>query len=250
MSNSLGGSMFIYNGISQDYCFQESIKCLEECCDKVIVVDAGSTDGTAEALTDTEKTKIIRLPNIMWQLKHGKEKLSYFSNIAHSLLDTDFLFYLQSDEILHESCYDTLRNAIELDQSGYICKRINLWASPYLRLDVPHNRKPCSTEIIRLAKSGAMSYDDAESLIVPGHVYADLSEQLRIYHMGFVRKREVHVHKITHMQSEVFQTTPDAKLKGMDIFDPYQWFSKDDLKPIEEPLPLLIQAWAKKRVYD
>ena len=52
------------------------------------------------------------------------------------------------------------------------------------------------------------------------------------------------------MQEGVFEMgSHDEKLDGSDIFIPERWFNKEDLRPIDEPLPSLIKDWAKKRVY-
>ena len=68
--------------------------------------------------------------------------------------------------------------------------------------------------------------------------------------MGFVRDRKIMKDKAIHIQRDVFKLDYDKKLDGIDYFEPDRWFNpKEDLKPIDEPLPELIKDWAKKRVY-
>ena len=250
MGKSLGGTVFIRNATEFDYCIRETILCLQDFCDKVVVLDAGSTDNTKDLILDVinGKTKVIELTNDDWFSQTGKQKLAYFTNVAIEHLDTDYHFCLQADEILHEKSYEIVRDAIESGSEGVMCSRINLWGSPYMKLSVPQERKPCSTQVIRLAKTKYRSMDDSENLgAFPSFGFY---QDIRIYHMGFVRKREVMKAKITHIQKDVFQTEPDTKLNGMDIFNPYAWFDKEkDLTPIDEPLPKIIQQWAKERVY-
>jgi hypothetical protein len=250
MSKTLGGSIFIYQGATFDYCYQEAIRCLIECCDKVCIVDAGSSDETAEVVRkfESSKTKVICLPPDIWEWKKGKEKLNYFTNIAISNLNADYNLYIQGDEILHEDSYGSVRDAIETNREGFMCRRINLWQDPYHRLNVPHNRLPCSSEIIRLAKSQYMSYGDAESIAVP-NPSTQFLEDIRIYHAGFVRKRDVMKAKVIHIQEEIFGVDHDKKLDGSDLFRPELWFSEQDLTPIDEPLPRLLQSWAMAREY-
>lgn len=251
MAKSIAGTLFVYNGESMDYCYKEAINSLKEFCDYVIVVDAGSVDGTIPELKKLEDEKTEIILNNDWELHEGKTKLSHFSNIANQRaqdLGFDYIFNLQADEIVHENCYDNIREAVELNADGYLITRINLWASPYLQLNVPNNRMPCSKYIVRLAKSHYRSYDDAESMAVLfSNMYA---KDIRIYHMGFVRKREVHPKKIRYMQGEVFKVGIDEKLGNDEYFNPYLWFSKQDLVPIDEPLPKIIQNWAKERYYN
>lgn len=254
----LAGTLFVYNGESQDYCYLQAIQCLLDFCDAVYVVDAGSTDSTVQKILTTqldnrEKLILVPLETEHWNGQHGKEKLNYFTNIAIDWAEKDgyeWQFNLQADEIVHESSYQWIRLAVgSCASSAYMCSRINLWASPYLQLNVPQERKPCSTEIVRLATTNYRSYGDAESLQVD-KVSTEYLPHIRIYHMGFVRKREIHPAKIRHMQGEVFKVGIDSKLNGMEIFDPYAWFSPQDLKLIEEPLPKLIQPWAEDRTYN
>jgi hypothetical protein len=66
--------------------------------------------------------------------------------------------------------------------------------------------------------------------------------------MGFVRDRRIHPLKIKEMQGNIFQCGVDEKLNGMEVFDSTKWFSPEDLKPIDEPLPKIIQNWALARM--
>lgn len=248
----LGGTMFIIDGMELDYCFKESILSMQEHCDEVVIVDAGSKDGTQDVLKTLENnfTKIIYLDRSEWDSLHGWHKLNYFSNKAIAELTTEWNWYQQGDEILHESCYDTLRIAINSGEAeGYFSHRLNLWASPYKMLNVVGNRNPCSTQVLRLAKSKYMTYGDAESIACE-FASDRYVRDIRLYHMGFVRKRDIHPEKIRRMQQDIFEVPVDEKLKGMDVFRPDAWFNENELIDIPEQLPILIQEWAKERYYD
>lgn len=249
MNKRLGGTMFIIDGLKWDYPFEESILSMKEHCDEIVVVDAGSVDGTAQVLKKFEdhKTKIIYLDRTEWEEQKGWQKLNYFSNKAIAELTAEWNFYQQSDEILHERSYNVVREAIASEKAeSYLCERINLWSSPYKMINVEGNRNPCSTAVVRLAKSQYMTGGDAESIYC-NDVNKDYVNHIRLYHMGFVRSKEVHADKIRNMQANIFQVTPDVKLDGMTTFDPYKWFSDDELIPIPEPLPKVIQSWARAR---
>ena len=247
MSN-LTGVTFAYNAILQDYCLAESVASLKEFCDEVIVLDAGSMDGTSELIKtfQDKQTRVILCDNEEWKSQQGKEKLSYFTNKALKEVNTEWQYYQQADEITHEASYPFIRNAMTGNANGYLVSRVNLWGSPYFQLNVPLERMPCSPEVIRLTKRGYMAYDDAENL---GCMAAgDYIHNIRMYHMGFVREKKAHRAKIIHMQKEVFQFADyDQKLNQCETFDPKLWFSDNDLIPIGEPLPALIQQWAKER---
>ncbi len=104
---------------------------------------------------------------------------------------------------------------------------------------------PCSPQVIRLAKTKYRSYGDAES--IDAQCVMNFVNDIRIYHMGFIRDRKIMKAKVINMQESVFGIDHDKKLDGIDYFEPERWFSKDELKLIDEPLPLLIQQWAKER---
>jgi hypothetical protein len=252
MSKTLGGSLLIKDGIKFDYCFIESIRCLIELCDKVAICYVESDDGTLDAIYENvinykNNVQIIQRPLSEWEeLKHlGKERLAYFTNLAIEQLDTDYVFNLQSDEILSPESYGYIRRAISEGGEGYLATRINLWKDPFHMLNVPHHRKPCSTQINRLTKTCYRAYDDSESIASPtSDKYLD---KIKIWHYGFVRKKEVHPEKIRNMQQNIFLVDPDKKLEGMNDFEWDRWFSEDDLLPVTEEHPPLIREWIKTR---
>lgn len=246
--NRLGGTLFIRNGLEFDYCFVEAINCLKEFCDEVIVLDAGSDDGTEKIVASMgdKKTKVILLDNEEWISQHGREKLNYFTNKAIDELTAEWNFNLQGDEILHEKSYETIITAINSGLAeSYMCSRINLWASPYYQLNVPQGRKPCSSQIIRLAKSKYRSWGDAESL--DAQCIYDFVDGIQIWHYGFVRRKEVMKAKIINMQAAVFEMATDKKLDNMSIFDSTAWFDKNDIRPIDYPHPKIMKEWIKTR---
>jgi hypothetical protein len=256
---TLGGSTFVWNGIKQDYNFIETLNCLYELCDEISIA-VGGDDGTYEAFQGwlcaqigevpkyPKPIKFIHIFQSEWDSQQGREKLSYFSNKAIAALETDWNFYLQCDEIIHEDSFEYIRQAIEHDVEAYVCRRLNLWGDPYHMLDVSQERKPVSTEVIRLAKTQYRCIDDAESIGVPeAHVFGDL-DLIQIFHMGFVRDKTKHIQKIKHMQRDVFLMDYDKRADLSPVFDPWQWgFSKEDVIPIPRPLPKFIQKWAEDR---
>lgn len=254
---TLGGSTFIWNGVKQDYNFIETLNCLYELCDEIAVIHGGEDDTTkkfnewCDSKDWVEDSKDIQAANITlkeWDEQKGREKLSYFSNLAMDMLSTDWNFYLQGDEILHEDSFPNIRSAIEYDDvEAYIVSRYNLWRDPGMMLNVTQNRKPCSSEVIRLAKSKYRAFDDAESLQVPSASIYGQIDTIEIFHMGFVRNPEKHMVKIENMLCNVFGWEMDKKLIGLKKFDPKIFFNDDDLIPTPKLLPKFIQSWAKDR---
>jgi len=248
--STLGGSTFIYNGFKFDYCFLETIQCLKELCDEVCICAIPSDDGTIEAIQPLldEKTRLILVDEELWNVTKGKERLSYFSNIAIANLRTTHNFYLQCDEILHQDSFPAVRKAIEKDSEGFMCTRFNLWRDHHSMLNVPGERNPCSPQVIRLAKVHARCVDDGES--VRAQASFEFVNDILIYHMGYVRRREVMKSKIINMQVGVFQMSDyDKKLDKHELFEPMDYFEPHELKPIPKSLPKWIQKWSAERTY-
>lgn len=239
---TLGGSLFVYNGEKMDYCFRESIQNLLEFCDQVSVVTF-----TDDIPVSDPRLVVKVLPVDQWNDFKGKGKLPHFADIARDGLKTDWHFCLQADEIVHEDSFPVIRRAIEQeDVEAFLVTRHNLWGSPYTMLNVPQNRKPCSTEVIRLAKTQYDSYGDAESQRVPS-LSVEFVRDIEIFHMGFVRDRKKMVEKVKYMQDEVFQIAHDTRVDNCEEFEPWRFFQQSDVIPIRKQLPKVIQQWAEAR---
>ena len=123
----------------------------------------------------------------------------------------DYIFLLQADEVLHEDSVHYLRAAAEDGMEAYVMNRYNLFKDPYHMLNVDQDRKPCSTEVVRLARSYRRSYGDGEHLqCATVSVYKQLNA-IEIFHLGFVRDQVKMVPKVKHMLTEVFKMDMDIR---------------------------------------
>ncbi len=250
---TLGGIMVIRDGFRYDYNFLETTRNLLELCDRVKVICFANShhmedlNALREIENSSSKLIVDAHDYAEWDILYkGKERIAEWQNMAKRQLGTDWYVSVQADEVIHEDSFKYIREAIEdEDAEAFLCRRYNLWGSPYTMLNVVPERKPCSDVVIRLARLKYLSYGDGESISAMAKY--DFIDQIRIYHMGFVRKREVMKDKIFNMQENVFEIPHDPKLDGMDVFNPWAWFDKTDVVPIKEELPKVIQEWAKER---
>lgn len=248
MNKTLGGAMFVYNGNKFDYCFRESILCLKDLCDQVCIVCVQSDDGTPEEVAKFAdyKTKIIWIDEELWHATKGREKLSYFSNIAIANLDTDLIYYQQADEVTHEDSFPAIRQAMSFDVNGFMITRLNLWKDSYHILSPPEGRAPCSTYVMRLAKRTCRCVNDAESLGIDNCVM-NFTHDIVMYHMGFVRKFDLMKGKVMQLVENIFEMGHDVRLDKADHYQPMEYFSEEDLIPLNRELPKYIKAWAEER---
>lgn len=248
----LGGVQFVRNAITQDYCLKESLSSLLAVCDHVYIVDAGSTDGTQDIIESmaTERLTMITTEDDAWDSIEGPIKLAYFANIAMDFAyrrGMDYFLYVQSDEVVHEDSFENIRAAVEQGEEAYVFNRYNLFKDPYHMLNVEQSRKPCSSEVIRLAKSRYRAYSDGEHLMVNGVKVFKSLDSIELFHAGFVRDKKKHLVKIKHMLTEVFKMGMDTRAENCEEFQWDRFFSEEDLIPIPKPLPIFLQEWAKER---
>lgn len=250
----LAGISILKNAVKYDYCFEQSIQSMLDVCDAVIVAYVESEDDTFERLIkmSSDRLFIIQLKEADWNFYPDKHRLSYITNIAIQHADRlgfPYILSVQADEVIHESSYTAIRKFIDEGGEAAIIKRINLWKTPDFELNVPHERMPCNTQVLRLAKSNFRAYDDAESLGLDRTHEVKIIDDIVLLHYGFVRKKEVMKSKIINMQQGVFGMIDyDKKLDECDVFNPDLWFDPEkDLKPISITHPELMKDWVKER---
>lgn len=243
--SSLGGSIFIRNAIDLDYCIKEAALSLIPICDEVVIGDAQSTDGTLDILRQLERehSNVKVIEGLDWECANNYEKLSMLANQVKGNLKTDWHFMLQADEIIHEESYDTIKLAIERsNMESFMCKRYNLYGSVdrYIGFDVAQDVKPCSDEIIRLAKTRHNAYSDAESLQVPS-CNTEYTEAIKIFHYGMVRDRKKILDKVISMQSWFWGPNgiPDKRIT--DMKENNEEFRPWECKNIEDTTELTIK---------
>ncbi len=248
---TLGGVMFVINGVKYDYCFIESIECLCDLCDQVSVVGIESEDNTIELLNElSEKHNNLYVTVVgreEWEKQKGREKLAYFQNLALSFLDTDYYFLLQADEILTEESFEFIRKAINDSRpESFLCGRINLWGDCNHYINVPISKQPCNIVVNRLAKIDKKSYGDGESIDAKASL--EFVNNITIIHYGFVRKRAIMKDKVIHLQEDVFALGfHDPKLDESEEFNSKLWFDGAQLSKINFNHPKYIKKWVKDR---
>lgn len=260
MGITLGGATFVFNGIKHDYCFRETIRCLLDLCDEVSIV-CGGADGTIPAVFEITEPywqknshKIIRVATInqaQWDGEKGREKLSTFMNLALEQLHTDWIIAVQADEVIFDRSFTAIREAIEDHRSrAFVMTRYNAWRDPLSMLNVEQDRKPCSTEVIRLARRGYYCYNDGEHLAVDQvKAFNGRANSIEMYHAGYIRDPVKHVEKARHMLVDIFGLGMDERIG--DRFDYRNFpFKGNDIAEIPRPLPTYLLPWLQERYPD
>ena len=110
----ISGYTTVYNALSQEYPFLESIKSMLEFCNEVCVVDGGSSDGTWEKLKDlSDIDERVKLKQIVrdW----NDTRFAVFDGMqkaeARSMCTGEYCWQMDCDEIVHE---DDVSKVIDL----------------------------------------------------------------------------------------------------------------------------------------
>ena len=112
---------YVRNGKTFGYPFIESIKSLMPIVDEYIVVIGDSTDGTREAVEKIGDDK-IKIVDTIWDdnLRKGGKVFAQQANIGldNTSVDSDWLFHLQADEVIHEKDFPVILKSLEENLSN------------------------------------------------------------------------------------------------------------------------------------
>ena len=107
------GFSFIRNAIKYDYPIVEAICSVLPLCDDFVIAVGNSDDDTLQLIQGIAPDK-IKIVETVWDdsRREGGAVLAMETNKAFQAVpnDSDWAFYIQGDEVLHEQYYDTIRN--------------------------------------------------------------------------------------------------------------------------------------------
>ncbi len=184
----VSGCSFIKDAILYDYPILEAIQSILPLCDEFIITVGASSDKTMELIQSIEHPKIKIIPTI-WDesLRKGGKVLAVETDKAlqHVSPDSDWIFYIQGDEVVHESDWDTIRKGMQhhLENTrvdGLLFQYHHFFGS-YDYVGISSNWYPHEIRIIRNDKT-IYSYGDAQGfrkgtdeklnvVPIPAHIY-------------------------------------------------------------------------------
>jgi len=109
------GFTFIRNALIYDYPVVEAIRSILPVCDDFVVAVGNSDDATLELIRQIDPVK-IRIIETVWDdtLREGGRVLALETDKAYQTIgnDTDWAFYIQGDEVVHEKYLEPIKNAM------------------------------------------------------------------------------------------------------------------------------------------
>ncbi len=240
----VSGFTFIRNAIKYDYPIVESIQSILPLCDEVVVAVGKSEDDTLELMKAIESSK-IKIIETEWDLslRQGGQVLAVETNKALAAVssDSDWCFYIQGDEVVHEKYYPAIKAAMikfkEVKKvEGLLFKYLHFYGSYDF---IGDSRKWYRNEI-RIIKNlkNIQSYKDAQGFRMNGEKLKVKEIDAFIYHYGWVKPPEKQSEKIKNFLSHWHSDAYIDKNKPNESFD---YSQIDSLKPFTETHPLVMQ---------
>ena len=110
------GFSFIRNAVKYDYPIVEAINSILPVCDEFVVAVGNSDDNTLDLIKSIDANK-IRIIETVWEdsLREGGKVLALETNKALQAIgeDTDWCFYIQGDEVMHEKYHDAVYDGMK-----------------------------------------------------------------------------------------------------------------------------------------
>jgi glycosyltransferase involved in cell wall biosynthesis len=111
----VSGFTFVRNAVKYDYPILEAIRSILPVCDEVIVAVGDSDDDTLKLAQSLASPK-VKIIQTIWDdnLREGGRVLAVETDKAFAAVsaDSDWAFYIQGDEVLHEKYLDEVRDAM------------------------------------------------------------------------------------------------------------------------------------------
>ena len=192
------GFSFIRNALKYQYPVVEALQSILPLCDKVIVAVGNSEDATRELISSISPQK-IRIIDTVWDdsLRRRGQVLAVETNKAFKAIekDADWCFYIQGDEVVHESGYDEIvkamhqwKNHKEVD--GLLFKYRHFYGS-FDNIGVSSQWYKREIRIVRNNKS-IYSYRDAQGFRKGNNKKLRVKPlDAYVHHYGWVRKPDV-----------------------------------------------------------
>lgn len=205
------GFTIIRNAIKFDYPVVEAITSILPVCDEFLVAVGDSEDETLLLIKNINSTK-IKIIETVWDdsLREGGQVLAIETNKAFDAVstDTDWCFYIQSDECVHEKYLDSIKQAmLQYKDDEQIDGLLFNYTHFYGTYQYVGNSRRWYRKEIRVIKNNKniRSYKDAQGFRKTDGSKLQVKQiDAEIYHYGWVKPpkaqqaKQEHFHKMWH----------------------------------------------------
>lgn len=247
----VSGFTFIRNAIRYDYPVVEAIKSILPLCDEMIVMAGNSDDDTNQLIEQINSPK-IKLMHSTWDetLREGGRVLAAETDKAFKAIspESDWAFYIQADEVLHEKYHESVRNSMlkHLDDrkvEGLLFDYLHFYGS-YDYVGDSRRWYPHEIRIVRNLKD-ISSYRDAQGFRMNDRKLKVKKIDACIYHYGWVKPPEKQLakqkafHLLWHSEDWIIKNVKDEKA--------FDYSRIDALKKFEDSHPEVMKERISKK---
>jgi len=189
----IAGFTFIRNAIKNDYSIVEAITSILPICDEFVVAVGQSEDNTLSLIQGIKSDK-IRIIETIWDdtKREGGRVFALETDKAYQAIspDTDWAFYIQGDECVHEDDLDSILKAIkEHQENGQVEGLLFKYRHFYGSYDYIASSRRWYRKEIRLVRFNPLvrSYKDAQGFRKDGKKLKVKEISAHIFHYGWVK---------------------------------------------------------------
>lgn len=233
----VSGFTIARNVINYDYPIVESITSILPLCDEFVVAVGKSEDDTMRLMrmVSNEKFKIIETE---WDdsLREGGRVLAIETDKAFAAVspDSDWAFYLQADEVIHEKVHEKIREALhkykdDPEVEGLLFNYLHFYGS----FDYIGDSRRWYRKEIRVIKNNKIisSYKDAQGFRKNGAKLKVKEVDATVYHYGWVKTpaaqqaKQQSFHKMWHDDEWMKKNIPETPEFDYSKIDSLQHFN-------------------------
>ena len=249
------GVTIIKNAVLNDYPIKEAILSILPVVDEMIVSIGESEDDT-EGLIKSISSEKIKIVHSVWDksVRKGGSVLAIETNKAmqHVSKDTDWIFYIQGDEVIHEKYHPSIRQATEKylndkKVDGLLFHYLHFYGN-YQYVRDGRGWYKSETRIIRNGRN-ISSYRDAQGFRIENNKINVAQIDAFVYHYGWVKDpRQM---KTKQKNVAEFWVEDDASLEAFRKSDEvYDYTEADSVELFDGTHPAVMQERIARQQWD
>jgi hypothetical protein len=214
------GFSIVRNALKFDYPIVEAITSILPLCDEFVIAVGKSEDDTLNLIKSIPSSK-IKIIETVWDdsLREGGRVLAVETDKAFAAIaaDTDWAFYIQGDEVVHEKYHTIIREAMDQWKNddrveGLLFNYTHFYGS----YDYVGDARRWYRKEIRILKysKDIRSFRDAQGFRLGNKIIHVKPVDAYVYHYGWVKPPEFqqakqqHFHKMWHDDNWVEKNVP------------------------------------------
>ncbi len=251
----ISGFTFVRNAVKYDYPIVESIRSILPIVDEFIVSVGNSEDETLSLIESIGSPK-IKIYHSTWDdsLREGGKVLAVETDkaFAHISPQSDWCFYLQGDEVVHEKYLPVIQQEMQryagnTDVEGLLFKYLHFYGS----YDYVGDSRRWYNREIRIIRHDKKisSYRDAQGFRKQGRKLNVKPIDAYIYHYGWVKHPQQQQHKRDNVGIYYSKDQQTAfKKEAEELFDYMK--DADALRKFEDTHPAVMEKRIAEKNWD